>query len=210
MKETITAQLNWRYATKAYDKSKKISAADWAVLEQSLIAAPSSFGLQPFKFIVVTDSAVRERLRAAAWNQSQVTDASHLVVFAFKKNLNDSDVDRFINHTASVRGIDASMLADYAGMIKGSIASKSASDIAVWNSRQAYIALGFLLSAAALLNIDATPMEGFDPAQFNEILGLEDYSAVVIAAVGYRDAANDYLAGLPKVRFSKDDLIQTV
>lgn len=212
MKDHILKQLNWRYATKAYDSTKKISADDWAVLEEAMVGAPSSFGLQPFKFIVVNDSEVRTKLRAAAWNQPQVTDASHLVVFAFKKNLTDADVDKFINHIAAVRGIDVSALADYSGMIKGSLAAKTPEQIAVWNSRQAYIALGFLLEAAAILGIDATPMEGFDPAQFDEILGLSgtDYASVVIAAVGFRDAENDYLAPLKKVRFPKEELIQTV
>ena len=212
MKDHILKQLNWRYATKAYDSTKKISADDWAVLEEAMVGAPSSFGLQPYKFIVVADPEVRAKLRAAAWDQGQVTDASHLVVFAYKKNLTDGDVDRFIDHIAAVRGVDASALAEYSGMIKGSVAAKTPEQVAVWNSRQAYIALGFLLKAAAMLGIDATPMEGFDPAQFDEILGLagSDYASVVVAAVGYRDEANDWLASLPKVRFSKEEMIQSV
>jgi nitroreductase len=207
MKETIVRQLNWRYATKVYDASKKISADDWQILEDALIAAPSSYGLQPFKFIIVSDAGVREKLREAAWNQPQVTDASHLVILAYKRTMTAADIDRFVEHIANVRGQDPSTLIDYANMMKGSVSSKSPSDIEIWNSRQAYIALGFLLETAAILGIDSTPMEGFDSAKFNEILGLTDYSAVVICAVGYRDEANDWLAGLPKVRFSKDDLV---
>lgn len=210
MKETILKQLNWRYATKAYDASKKISADDWQTLEDALIVAPTSYGLQPFKFVVVTDPDVRQKLREAAWNQSQVTDASHLVVFAYKKTMTPEDIDRFVEHIANVRGQDPSALADYSNMMKGAVSAKSASEIETWNSRQAYIALGFLLETAAILGIDATPMEGFDPVKFNEILGLADYSAVVMCAVGYRDEANDWLASLPKVRFSKDDLIVRV
>ena len=210
MKDHILKQLNWRYATKTYNSSKKISADDWAVLEEAMIAAPSSFGLQPYKFIVITDPEVRAKLRAAAWNQAQVTDASHLVVFAYKKTMSEADIDNFISHMAAVRGQDPSALAEYAGMIKGAVSAKSAADIETWNSRQAYIALGFLLKAAAMLGIDATPMEGFDPAAFNEILGLGGYSAVVACPVGYRDEANDWLASLPKVRFPKEDMIQRV
>lgn len=201
--------LNWRYATKAYDKTKKISDADWATLEESLLLAPTSFGLQPFKFIVVTDPELREKLKGAAWGQPQVTDASHLVVFAHKKTLTDADVEHYFDRIVEVRGVSRESLNDYAGMVKGS--AQRAVDggyVEIWNSRQAYIALGFLLETAALLGIDASPMEGFDPAAFNEILGLTDYSAVVIAAVGYRDAANDWLAALPKVRFEKDELIE--
>ena len=209
--EEIIEQLNWRYAAKAYDKTKKISAEDWETLEQSLILAPSSFGLQPWKFIVVTDDELKEKLKPAAHGQGQVTDSSHLVVFAYKKTLTDADVEHFVDRIVEVRGVPRESLADYENWMKNS--AKQAVDggyIETWNSRQVYIALGFLLQTAALLGIDASPMEGFDPAQFNEILGLTDYSAVVLAAVGYRDAEKDWLANLPKVRFSKEELIQTI
>ncbi len=208
-KGTILEQLNWRYATKSYDKTKKVSAEDWETLETALTLAPSSFGLQPYKFIVITEPELREKLKPAAWGQSQITDASHLVVFAYKKTLTDADIEHFVDRIVEVRGVPRETLTDYENIIKGS--AKQAVDggyIEVWNSRQAYIALGFLLQTAALLNIDATPMEGFDAAQFNEILGLTDYSAVALAAVGYRDAENDWLASLQKVRFPKDELIE--
>jgi nitroreductase len=207
-KETILEQLNWRYAVKSYDKTKKVSAEDWETLEAALLLAPSSFGIQPYKFIVVTDPELREKLKPAAWGQPQITDASHLVVIAHKKTLTDSDIEHFFDRIVEVRGGEREALTDYENVVKGS--AKKAVDggyIEVWNSRQAYIALGFLLETAALLNIDATPMEGFDAAQFNEILGLTDYSAVALAAVGYRDAESDWLANLPKVRFPKDELI---
>lgn len=207
-KEKILESLNWRYATKVYDKTRKISAEDWETLEDALTLAPSSFGLQPYKFIVITDEKLREKLKAAAYGQTPITDASHLVVFAYKKTLSESDIEHFIERIAEVRGQTRESLADYENMLKGSV--KRAIDggyIETWNSRQPYIALGFLLETAALLGIDATPMEGFDAAQFNEILGLEDYSAVALAAVGYRDAENDWLAPLPKVRFPKAELI---
>ncbi len=208
-KETILEQLNWRYATKSYDKTKKVSAEDWETLETALTLAPSSFGLQPYKFIVITDPELREKLKPAAWGQPQITDASHLVVFTYKKTLTDADIEHFVDRIVEVRGVPRETLTDYENIIKGS--AKQAVDggyIETWNSRQAYIALGFLLQTAALLNIDATPMEGFDAAQFNEILGLTDYSAVALAAVGYRDAENDWLASLQKVRFPKDELIE--
>lgn len=210
-KETILEKLNWRYATKSYDKTRKVSAEDWAFLEEALTLAPSSFGLQPYKFIVVTDDEMREKLKPAAWNQPQITDASHLVVFAYKKVLTDADIEHFIERITEVRGVPRETLTDYENVMKDS--AKKAVDegyIETWNSRQAYIALGFLLETAAFLGIDATPMEGFDAAQFNEILGLTDCSAVVLAAVGYRDAENDWLADLPKVRFAKEELIKRV
>jgi nitroreductase len=210
-KETILEQLNWRYATKSYDKTKKISAADWETLEQALILAPSSFGIQPYKFLVITDPEIREKLKAAAYGQAPLTDASHLVVVAYKKTLSDADIEHYVERITEVRGQARETLADYENAMKGSAQRATAGGyIETWNSRQAYIALGFFLETAALLGIDATPMEGFDAAQFNEILGLEDYSAVVLAAVGYRDAESDWLANLPKVRMPVSELIERV
>jgi nitroreductase len=203
----ILEKLHWRYATKSYDATKKIADSDWATLEQALILSPSSFGLQPYKYILVANPEMREKLKPAAWGQNQITDASHLVVFAYKKTLSDADIEHFFARVIEVRGGSRDALADYENLVKGSV--KKAVDegyIGVWNSRQAYVALGFLLQTAALLGIDATPMEGFDPAQFDEILGLTDYSAVAVAALGYRNAEGDWLANLPKVRFPKEEL----
>jgi len=209
--EGILAQLNWRYATKAYDKTRKISDEDWKTLEQSILLAPSSYGLQPYKALVVTDPEIREKLKPAAYGQPQITDASHLVVFAYKKNLTDADVERFVERIVEVRGQARESLADYENVMKGTAQRATAGGyIETWNSRQAYIALGFLLESAALLGIDATPMEGFDAAQFNEILGLKDYSAVVVAALGFRTAEGDWLANLPKVRMPESEVIERI
>ena len=206
--EVILKGLNWRYATKAYDATRKVSDADWATIEASLSLAPSSFGIQPYKFIVITDPETREKLKPAAYGQPQITDASHLVAFAYKKTLTDGDIEHFADRIAEVRGAPRETVADYENVMKGS--AKRAVEggyIETWNSRQAYIPLGFLLETAALLGIDATPMEGFDPAQFNEILGLTDHSVVVLAAVGYRDAEHDWLEPLAKVREKHEDII---
>ena len=210
-RDEILEGLKWRYAVKQYDKDRKISDDDWKLLEESMTLAPSSFGLQPYKFIVVNDVKTRERLREAAWGQPQLTDASHVIVFAYKKTMTDEDVAHFIDRVSDVRGQKRESLADYENAIKGS--AKKAVDagtVEAWNSRQAYIALGFVLETAALLGIDATPMEGFDPQQFNEILGLEDYSAVAICALGYRDEENDLFAALPKVRMPRHELVQVI
>lgn len=206
--EVLLNGLNWRYATKAYDPTRKISDEDWATIEAAISLAPSSYGIQPYKFFVIADPAIRERLKGAAYGQSQITDASHLVAFAYKKTLTDDDIEHFVDRIAEVRGVSKETLADYGNVMKG--AAKRAVDggyVETWNSRQAYIVLGFLLETAALLGIDATPMEGFDPAQFNEILGLTDHSVVVLAALGYRDSVSDRLAGLPKVREPLEDII---
>ena len=206
--ETILEQLNWRYAVKTFDPAGKISDEDWQTLEQSLILAPSSFGLQPYKFIVITEQKLKEQLLPAAWNQSQITDCSHLVVVAAKNTLTEADIDHYLDRVIEVRGVPRETLSDYDKMMKGF--QKTAQEqgwSGAWTARQAYIALGFLLETAAFLKIDACPMEGFEPSKFNEILGLEDYSATAICALGYRDEENDWLAKMPKVRFPKDELI---
>lgn len=209
--EVLTEALNWRYATKAYDPTRKISESDWATIEAAMLLAPSSYGIQPYKFFVISDPQIREKIKPAAWGQPQITDASHMVAFAYKKALTDADIDHFIDRIAEVRGVEKDTLADYGNVMKGS-ASRAVEGgyIEAWNSRQAYIPLGFLLQTAALLGIDATPMEGFDPAQVNEILGLTDHSVVVLAALGYRDVEKDWLAALPKVREPIEDIIVRV
>jgi len=207
-RKTILEQLNWRYAVKKFDSSKKISDEDWKVLEESLILAPSSYGLQPYKFVVITDDDLKSELTPAAYGQTQIADCSHLIVVAYKKVLTDADVEHFVDRIVEVRRAPRESLKEYEDTMKGA-ARKSVTDgtSETWNSRQAYLALGFLLETAALLEIDACPMEGFNPAEFDRILGLEDYSAVALCAVGYRDAANDWLANLPKVRFAREELI---
>jgi len=209
--EELLERLKWRYAVKQYDRERKITDEDIAILEDAVTLAPSSYGLQPYKVLVVTDQAVREKLRAAAYGQSQITDASHLVIFAYKKTLTEKDVERFIEHTGKVRGQEREALAEFADVLNGAVKrATEGGTMESWNSRQAYISLGFLLESAALLGIDATPMEGFDAKQFNEILGLEDFSAVAVCALGYRDSENDWLASLPKVRLPKEELVERI
>lgn len=209
--EAILDKLKWRYAVKAYDKSKKVSEADLEVLEEAILLAPSSFGIQPYKALVITDPDVRERLKPAAYGQAAITDASHLIVFVYKRTLGEADIDQFIDRIVEVRGQTRASLLTLEDAVRSSV--RRAVDggyIETWNSRQAYIALGLLVETAALLNIDTTPMEGFDPQKVNEILGLTDHSAVALAAVGYRDAENDWLAPLPKVRKPKNELIEHI
>jgi len=205
-------RLNWRYATKQFDPNRKIGAQDWATIEDALLLTPSSGGLQPWKFIVITDPAVRAKLLPASYGQPQITNASHLVVFAGKKNFSEADVDALINRTAAARGVAPESLAQYRGMLVGGIVQaldEKARD--AWARNQAYIALGNLLTSAALLGIDACPMEGFDRAQYDEILGLnaQGYASAVIATLGYR-AATDQSANAPKVRFPKEQVFAHV
>lgn len=206
----LVRSLNWRYATKQYDATRALDDATWDALQQALVLAPSSIGLQPWKFFVVDDQAVRARLRAAAWDQSPFTDAAKLVVFAARTGFNEADVDRFVARTAEVRGMTVESLAGFKQMAMGVVARPEA-DRDAWASRQAYIALGALVTAAAALGVDATPMEGFDAAAFDEILGLKGkgYHAYAAAALGYRSAEDKY-ATLPKVRFAREDVIEHV
>jgi nitroreductase len=206
--QQLLDRLNWRYATKQFDPTRKLNAQDWATLEDALHLTPSSGGLQPWKFIVVTDPAVRAKLLPASYGQPQIKDASHLVVFAAKKNFGEADVDAFINRIAATRGVSVESLTPFRGMLVGGIVkSMDEKSRDAWARNQAYIALGNLLTSAALLGIDACPMEGFDRAQYDEILGLnaQGYASAVIATVGYR-AATDNNANTPKVRFPKEQV----
>lgn len=210
-RSAVLNKLKWRYAAKAYDKTKKVSAEDLETLEEAMLLAPSGFGIQPYKILVIEDPIVREKLKPAAFNQPPITDASHVLVFAYKRTVTDSDVDAFVDRIAEVRGQTRESLEALETAVKSAMRNSAESGrIESWSSRQPYIALGFLLETAAMLGIDATPMEGFDPEKVNEVLGLTDHSAVVIAAIGYRDTENDWLAKLPKVRKPKGELIERI
>ncbi len=208
--ESLLEQLNWRYATKKFDATKKISAPDWAVLEQALVLTASSYGLQPWKFIVVTDPALKAKLRPASWNQAQVEDCSHLVVFTAKQDISEADVDRFIARIAEVRGGAVESLAGYKGFMVGDLVKGARhAIIQEWAARQTYIAMGNLLTSAALLGIDACPFEGIEPAKYDEILGLQGtgYATVAACPLGYR-ASDDKYASVPKVRFETKDVVE--
>jgi nitroreductase len=206
---SLINQLKWRYATKKFDASRKIAPSDWSVLEQALVLTASSYGLQPWKFIIVSDPAVKARLRPASWNQSQVEDCSHLVVFAAKQDITEADVDRFIARIAEVRGVSLESLAGYKGFMMGDLVNGPRhAIIKEWAARQTYIAMGNLLTSAALLGVDACPFEGIEPAKYDEILELggSGYATVAACPLGYR-AADDKYAAAPKVRFDDRDVI---
>ncbi len=206
----LLEKLNWRYATKVFDKNKKISKENLEILIQSLVLSPSSYGLQPWKFIVVENQELREKLKPVSWGQSQVTDASHFIVFTTLKEIKSSFVDDYISRISEVRGQTKESLVGYENMMKKNIVEGMNKDYVFhWNQRQAYIAMGFLLETAALLEIDTVPMEGIDPKAYDSILGLSDsdYGTVAAVALGYRDP-NDKYAEVKKVRFSKEQMIQ--
>jgi nitroreductase len=208
--DTLIQALNWRYATKVFDPARKISEADLKTLEKSLVLTPSSFGLQPYRFIVVADPQLKARLRAASWGQAQITDCSHLVVFLARQQMTEADVDRLIQRTTQVRGGKTEDLAGYRGMMVGTLVTgPRAASVPEWAARQAYIALGQFMASAALLGLDACPMEGLDPDQYDEILDLKatPFRTVVACAVGYR-AEGDKYASLAKVRFPVEELVE--
>ena len=210
----LLAALSWRYATKKFDPAKKIDPALWTTLENALVLSSSSFGLQPWRFVVVNNPALRQQLRAASWNQPQITDASHLVVFCRKLELTTADVDAYMDRIAEVRGTPKAALADYRGMIIGSVSNPAGlpgGDMVTYTRSQVYIALGQFLTAAALLGVDACPMEGFDPKAYDAALNLpaQGYSAVVLATAGYR-AADDMFASFKKVRGAHEHIIKHV
>jgi nitroreductase len=162
--ENLLTQLNWRYATKQFDAQRKIAPQTWAALEETLLLTPSSFGLQPWKFLVVTDAATRERLVPVSWGQRQVADASHLVVFAVKRNFSETDIDAYLNRIVDVRGASRDSLAGYRGMMVGNlIQNRDEAGRKHWATNQTYIALGNFLTSAALLGVDACPLEGIEP-----------------------------------------------
>lgn len=196
--------LHWRYATKKFDPSKKLSKTQLDGLIEAADLAASSYGLQPYKMIVITNPDLRAQIRAAAWNQTQVTDASHMVLFAAKTGVDEAYIDAFVANIAKTRGVTVESLKGYRDMMVGSMGKMNTT----WCQKQAYIALGTLLSAAAHEEIDACPMEGFDPAKVDEILGLAKMglTATVFCPVGFR-AADDATASYKKVRLSRQDFV---
>ena len=210
--EALLGQLNWRYATKKFDATRRIAPELWAVLEQALILTPSSFGLQPWKFLVVTDAAVKQQLVPVSWHQKQPAEASHHVVFAARRVLGDNEVDHLIGSTVAARGGTAESLKAYRDIMAG-FAGKAAKEgwLREWAVRQVYIALGNFMTSAAMLGVDTCPMEGISPADYDKILGLEgtEFETVVACAAGYR-AGDDKYATAPKVRYPASEIIQHI
>lgn len=210
MNEFIKNQ-NWRYATKKFDATKKISTDDLNILKEAIRLSSSSFGLQPYKVIIVENPELRAQLQPASWGQSQIIDASHLIVFANQTNVGDTEIDAYVENIGAIRGIPSESLSGYAGYIKGSVNAMSEDAKNIWSAKQTYLAMGNLLNAAAELKIDVTPMEGFVPAQVNEILGLDKLglNASLIATIGYRHV-EDATQHNKKVRKSTEELFITL
>ncbi|MDI5887753.1 NAD(P)H-dependent oxidoreductase [Flavobacterium yafengii] len=208
---TFLENQNWRYATKKFDATKKITTEDLNTLKEAIRLSSSSYGLQPYKVIIVENPELRANIQPAAWGQSQITEASHLIIFANETKLDEVAIDEYIKNISLTRNTPIEALAGYGDFMKSKITSLTPEEKNIWTAKQTYLALGNLLNVAAELKIDATPMEGFVPEQVNEILGLDKLglNATLIATLGYRhdeDATQHY----KKVRKSNEDLFITL
>ena len=206
----LLEQLKWRYAVKEFDSAKKISEELIDALEESLVLTPSSFGLQPWKFIIVGDESLKDQMPAISWNQPQPKDCSHMVLLAIKRNFSESDVNRFIDCLAEARQVTTESLDGYRKFAGGFVAQGvSEGWIEHWSTHQVYIAIGQLMASAALLGIDACPMEGIQADAYDELLGLDsnEYHVVLGCAFGYRSEGDKY-ATMPKARYSKSSIVE--
>eukprot|EP00727_Mastigamoeba_balamuthi_P009086 m51a1_g480 hypothetical protein (224) ;mRNA; r:207108-207862 len=208
--EELIEAFSKRYAAKSFT-AKPIPAAVWAALEDSLVLSPSSFGQQPFAFFVVDDPAARQRMRAAGYGQPQFTEAPKLVVIASRTDLSVADGEKLIKRTAEVRGIREEDLAALKDMVMGNLTYKDAATLVSWAQAQSYIPLGFVLASAAALGVDSCPMEGFNAAEFDAILGIKakGLTSRVAVAFGYADPDHWY-SKASKVRFPKDTLVHHI
>lgn len=204
----LITDLKWRYATKKFDATKKIPDNDVYELLEVLRLSASSFGLQPWKFVVVTDKKLREELKKHAWNQLQITDASHLIILCSQKEVDENYVKKYLDYTAKERAVAAESFLSYQQMAMGFINAFSPEEQKQWKQKQVYLALGNLLTACAIKHIDSCPMEGFDSKMCDKILSLDKLGleSAVLCAVGYR-ADDDKNATLKKVRFKQEDVV---
>ncbi len=203
--------LNWRYATKKMNGQPVPQEKVDNILEAAYLA-PTSSGLQPFKIIIVTDPEMKSKIREIAYDQSQVTDGSHVLVFAAWDNYTEERIDKIFQHTEVERGLPKGSFSDYKNRITALYTQRPAQQNFEHAARQAYIAFGLAIAAAAELQVDATPMEGFDNAALDELLRLpqQGLKSVTLLPLGYRDQENDWLVNQKKVRTPKDEFFQQI
>lgn len=208
----VLEKLKWRYATKKMDPSKQVAPDKVERILESIRLAPTSSGLQPYEVIVVTNPEVREKIKPIAWNQSQITDGSHLLVFAAWDNYTADRINSMFDLVNAERGSTSEGWENYRKMLLGTYVPRDPQVNFEHAARQAYIGLGIALTAAAFEGVDATPMEGFEPAKLDEILGLRERGlrSVAIMPLGYREADKDWLVNLKKVRRARENFITEV
>jgi nitroreductase / dihydropteridine reductase len=205
----LTEKLNWRYATKAMDPSKPVPQTKVDAILEAISLTPTSSGLQPYEVFVITNPELRAKIRPVAWDQAQITDGSHLLVFAAWDNYTEARIDAVLARIVELRGEVGARMSSYYDTLKANYLARDAEVNYAHAARQAYIALGIALTAAAFEGVDATPMEGFDADAVDEILGLraKGLRAVTLVPLGYRAEGSDWLAGMPKVRKAMSDLV---
>ncbi|MDE1188316.1 MAG: NAD(P)H-dependent oxidoreductase [Pantoea sp.] len=209
---TLNDKLAWRYATKKFDASKVVPDDKLERIIEAVRLTATSSGLQPFELMVITNAEIREKIRAVAWNQAQITDCSHLMVFAAWDDITPDRVNMMFDLTNEVRGFRNEGWENYRQMLLGIVAERGTEGNYQSAARQAYIALGSAMIAAAFEEVDATPMEGFDPAAVDEILGLKEKGlrSVIILPLGYRADEGDWLVNLKKVRRSRENFVTEI
>ncbi len=203
--------LHWRYAVKRMNGQKLPETKLNAILDATRLSA-SSMGLQPYTILVVESDELKKRIHPVAYNQPQILESSHLLIFTAWENVSEKDVQDYLDNIVQTRGVTHESLEQFKGAMLNFINGRNQEEKYQWSARQAYIALGTALTAAAVEEVDATPMEGFDATAVDEILGLKEKGlrSVSILALGYRDAENDYLINAPKVRRNKEELFLEV
>ena len=209
--QDLVDRLQWRYATKKFDASKIIPDEVWSGIASSLVLPPSSFGLQPWHFVTFRDHKIKVELLPHSCGQAQVTDCSHLVVLTAKTSMTEAEIDSFLSRTIEIRGGEIDQLNPYRDMMVGFTKNMDDAAKLQWAKLQTYIALGQLMTTAAVLGIDACPMEGINPTEYDRILGLEEkgLTTSVACALGYRCSRDKY-ADAPKVRFDESEIITII
>ncbi len=207
----LIKSLNWRYATKKFDSSKKVSDTDIAFIEESTRLSASSYGFQPYIILKIENPEIKKQLLPLSWNQTQIVDAPHLYVLCSYLDFTNEMVDEYIQKKAIIQNTPLENLEAYKGFIKGKLKEKSKEEISHWTAKQTYIALANMLTACGELNIDSCPMEGFEPEGYNKLLGLQEkgLTATAVMALGYH-AEDDHNFDKIKVRKSKEELFQII
>ncbi len=207
----ILDQLNWRYACKKFDTEKKLSPEQVDTLVKAFNLTATSYGLQPMKLQVITNTDLREKLFANSFNQAQVKDASHLFVITAKTNMNQSDIDAYFDLIDDLRATPKELIAPYRAHLTNWVASESESNMDIWARKQTYIALGNLLNVCAVIGVDSCPMEGFDANAYDEILNLKetDYTTSLVLPVGFRHE-EDFMSQLKKVRMEESKIVSFI
>ena len=208
----LISKLEWRYATKKFDPSQVVSQDKIDFILEAIRLTATSSGLQPYEVLVVTNKEVREQIKPHAWNQGQITDSSHLLVFAAWDNYTAERINTMFDLTNDIRGFKNEGWENYRAMLLNTYPQRDAEANYQHAARQAYIGLGSALIAAAELKVDSTPMEGFDPLKVDEILGLKEKGlrSVLLLPLGYRADEGDWLVKLQKIRRSREDFVTEI